>query len=114
MTDASGGYAQLDIILPSQHFRSRRSSPEQRLMIAVLRDALDCIEKYRLSADSQGRQHFDEAKRWLLATDTEWPYSFRCICGALNLDASAVLQQLRVTALATEESVNCVQANATR
>ena len=82
---------QLDIVLPSQHFGPRRmEAPEQRLMIAVLEDALDCL------TGSHGRRLSDEAKQWFLADETHWPYSFECICGALDLDADAVRQRLRV------------------
>jgi len=88
---------QLDIVLPLQHFGSRRQqAPEHRLMIAVLHDALDCIEKYRCATDTHGRRLFQEAKQWVLADETGWPYSFECICGALDLDSNAVRQRLRV------------------
>jgi hypothetical protein len=88
---------QLDIILPSQHFGPRRQqAPEQRLMIAVLHDALDCLEKYRLATSRYGRRLFHEAKQWFLADEADWPYSFECICGVLDLDANAVRQRLRV------------------
>ncbi|HVO25547.1 MAG TPA: hypothetical protein VMW56_18155 [Candidatus Margulisiibacteriota bacterium] len=91
------GMMQLDIVLPLQHFGSRRQqAPEHRLMIAVLHDALDCIEKYRCATDTHGRRLFQEAKQWVLADETGWPYSFECICGALDLDSNAVRQRLRV------------------
>lgn len=87
----------LDIILPSQHFGPRRKqAPEQRLMMAVLHDALDCLEKYRFATGAHGRRLFHEAMQWFLADETEWPYSFECICGALDLDSNAVRQRLRV------------------
>lgn len=89
--------SQLDILLPSQHFGPRRmQAPEQRLMIAVLHDALDCLEKYRFATASHGRRLFHEAKEWFLADETAWPYSFECICGVLDLDSNAVRQRLRV------------------
>ena len=57
------GVMQPDIVLPAQHFGSRRAQPpEQRLMIAVLHDALECIEKYRLATGTHGRRLFQEAK----------------------------------------------------
>lgn len=91
------GMMQLDIVLPSQHFGPRRKqAPEQRLMIAVLHDALDCLEKHRCATDTHGRRLFHEAKQWFLADETEWPYSFECICGVLDLDSNAVRQRLRV------------------
>jgi hypothetical protein len=97
VAEAPGRYSQFDILLPSQHFGAlRKVSPEQRLMIAVLNDVLDCLEKYRLSVDAEGRRLFDEARQWLLAKEADWPYSFQCICSALDLDSGAVLRNLRV------------------
>lgn len=94
----STGMRQLDILLPSQHFGPhRKQSPEQRLMIAVLHDAIDCIEKFRFSDDPQGRRIFHETKQWLVSSETDWPYSFECICAVLDLDSDAVRQRLRVT-----------------
>jgi hypothetical protein len=97
LAEVPSSLTQLDIILPSQHFGPRRKqAPEQRLMIAVLHDALDCLEKYRSATGSHGRRLFHEAKQWFLADETAWPYSFECICGVLDLDSSAVRQRLRV------------------
>ena len=88
---------QPDIILPSQHFGPRRKqAPEQRLMIAVLHDALDFLQKYRFATSSHGRRLFHEAKQWFLADEADWPYSFECICGVLGLDADAVRHRLGV------------------
>ena len=65
-------------------------------MIAVLHDALDCIEKYRHATDTRNRRLLDEAKQWFLATDTAWPCSFESICGLLDLDADAIRRRLSV------------------
>ncbi len=92
------GMMQLDVVLPAQHFGPRRrQAPEQRLMIAVFHDALDCVLKYRRAANSRDQQLFSEARRWFLADDeSSWPYSFEGICAILDLDARAVRQQLRL------------------
>jgi hypothetical protein len=97
LAEVLSGVAQLDIILPSQHFGSHgKQAPEHRLMIAVLHDALDCLEKYRFATDSHRRRLFQEAKHWFLAEEIEWPYSFESICGTLDLDSNAVRQRLSV------------------
>ena len=89
--------SQVDIILPSQYFgTAHKLTPEQRLMVAVLDQVLDCLGEYRDTIDPLGRQLFEEARQWLLAKDTEWPYSFESICAALNLDPGAVLRNLRI------------------
>jgi hypothetical protein len=96
LRDVSFDMMQPYIVLPSQHFGPRRKqAPEQRLMIAVLHDALDCVDKYRFATSARGRRLFHEAKQWFFADDTKWPYSFECICGVLDLDPNAVRQRLR-------------------
>jgi len=88
---------QADIILPAQHFGPRRKvAPEQRLMIAVLHDALDCLAKSRSAQDTRGQRLFRETMQWFLSPDADWPYAFECICGVLDLDPDAVRQRLRV------------------
>ena len=88
---------ELDTILPSQHFGPlHKQVPERRLMIAVLQDAIECVEKYRFATGAEGRRLFREAKEWLLAGEIDWPYSFESICGVLDLDSNAVRQHLCV------------------
>jgi hypothetical protein len=102
--------AQLGILLPSQHLGSRRKQiPEQRLMIAVLHDAIECLEKYRFAATAEGRQLFREAQRWFLADEADWPYSFEGICGVLDLDSNTVRQRLRVAPEQGNESLHHVR-----
>ena len=91
------GMLQPNIILPSQHFGVRAPlAPEQRLMIAVVQDAINCIEKYRFATDHRGRRLFREVTQWLGAKATGWPYSFESICEVLGLDANAVRRRLGV------------------
>ena len=95
-TGVRSGILQPDIILPSQYVGPRRLTPEHGLMIAVLRDAIDCVAENRHAEDYPGRRLFDEATQWLLAEKADWPDSFECICGVLDLDANAVRRALRL------------------
>jgi len=80
-----------DVVVPSRHTaRIGQLTPERRLMIAVLVDAIDCMVKYRSATDGPARRLFVEENEWLLSTDVRWPYSFECICDVLDLDAAAV------------------------
>jgi hypothetical protein len=80
-----------DVVLPSQQTAQiRQLTPERRLMVAVLADAIDCMVKYRSATDGPARRLFVEENEWLLSTDVRWPYSFECICDVLNLDAATV------------------------
>ena len=65
-------------------------------MIAVVQDAINCIEKYRFATGHRGRRLFGEVAQWIGAKDTDWPYSFESICHVLGLDANAVRHRLRV------------------
>lgn len=100
MTEASRKYSQFDILLPSQHLGAvRKLTPEQRLMAAVLDDALECLTKYRFAIDPPGRRLFEEARQWCLNQDGDnWACSFQRICSALDLDADAVRRKLSVEA----------------
>jgi hypothetical protein len=85
------------VILPAQHSGPHRNlTPEHRLMIAVLQDAINCVEKHRCAKDFRGRRLFDEAQQWLLSGKAEWPYSFEHICAVFGLDSDAVRESLRL------------------
>jgi hypothetical protein len=71
--------------------------PEQRLMIALMRDSIRCIEKYRRARDTVGKRHFAEESRWVLSNDRDWLYAFVRICEVLDLEPDAVRCSLRVT-----------------
>jgi uncharacterized alpha-E superfamily protein len=84
-----------DVILPAQYAsRNSRLTPERRLMIAVLDDAVHCVAKYRSATHGLGRRLFAEEIEWFLSEDTDWPYSFESICENLDLDARAVRAEL--------------------
>jgi hypothetical protein len=95
LTDAPYEIFHPHVILPAQYFiPPQKFSPEQELMMAILEDAVRCIDRYRFPKDAPGRRMFLEARHWLLASEPQWPYSFECICAALDLDAGAVLQRV--------------------
>ena len=54
-----------DTCLPSQFWGnrglSRQLEGEKRLMIAVLKDAVECLEKYRGSRNGPGRELYENA-----------------------------------------------------
>jgi hypothetical protein len=79
-----------DIFLPSQFYGSgglsRQLEGEKRLMIAILKDAVECLEKYRSARSSAGRSHYENAIDWIKDTDTEWLFSFTNICDLLGFD----------------------------
>jgi len=87
-----------DIFLPSQFYGngglSRKLEGEKRLMIAILKDAVECLEKYRGSRTSVGRVSYQSAIEWVEDTDTDWLYSFTNICDLLGFDPHYLREQL--------------------
>jgi hypothetical protein len=82
----------------------RKRAPEELLMIAVLNDALECLEKHRFATEIQPCRLFRQARRWFLTSDTQWPYSFERICGALDLDANRLRRRIAIRAAAQRTS----------
>lgn len=87
-----------DIFLPSQFYGngalSRQLEGEKRLMIAILKDAVECLEKYRGARSSAGKISYQSAIEWVEDTDTEWLYSFTNICELLGFDPNYLREQL--------------------
>jgi hypothetical protein len=79
-----------DTCLPSQFYGnrglSRQLEGEKRLMIAVFKDAVECLEKYRGSRNSMGRELYQNSLEWIEDQGTEWLFSFDNICGLLGFD----------------------------
>jgi hypothetical protein len=79
-----------DIFLPSQFYGngglSRQLEGEKRLMIAILKDAVECLDKYRGARSTSGRAHYQNALEWVQDTGTEWLFSFTNICDLLGFD----------------------------
>ena len=66
--------------------RTAALSSEKRLMLAVLRDALDCYQKYALADDRANRELFEEAAAWIECTNTDGLFSFESISSALDIE----------------------------
>ncbi len=62
--------------------------PEERLMFAVLTDAIECFQKYFNAESRRCRTLFGEASKWIESTDSTWPFSFEQICQTLNISPS--------------------------
>lgn len=87
-----------DIFLPSQFYGAggltRQLDGEKRLMIAILKDAVECLEKYRDAKSSSGRTHYQNALEWIQDPDTEWLFAFTNICDLLGFDPDYLRQVL--------------------
>ena len=59
---------------------------EKRLMLAVLESATEDFQKYVLSNRKRGKELFQAAEDWILATDDSSFFSFANICEHLHLN----------------------------
>ncbi len=87
-----------DIILRSQFFElmgTRSLSSEQRLMLAVLADAINIVQDSYHSASQRKRGPFMEAWSWIFARGVRCPLSFDSVCDALAIDAEALRNRIR-------------------
>src|SRR6266849_7619234 len=78
-----------DVLLPSQFFElvgARTFSSEQRLMLAVLADAVNVLGSTD-SSNLRKRKSFNEASSWVFANGMISPLSFDHVCNALGMDA---------------------------
>jgi hypothetical protein len=118
-----------DVILPSQFFESAGARPfssEQRLMLAVLIDAINILGDCRDSPNRRKRNRFNEASSWIFADrGFTSPLSFDHVCDALGVNAESLRR--RLSELLKEHSgiflrlrlkqggrVQCVTANRVR
>lgn len=65
---------------------TRRLIPEQRLMVAILANALATIRRYAPRRDRVGRRALAEALRWVSSDAVDSPFAFVVICEVLDLD----------------------------
>lgn len=73
----------------SKVFREKtRFGPEERLMFAVLADAVECFQKYLGANSRRCRALFSNAEAWIYSKDSRWPYSFEHICEMLQISPS--------------------------
>ena len=94
--------SQADIMLPSQYFGSMGSSGlsgEQRLMLAVLVDAINVLESWKGTGSARKRRDFAQAVSWVNRPGTGHPFGFDSICDALDINAELLRSRLqRLTA----------------
>ncbi len=84
-----------DVILPSQFFESlgaRTFSSEQRLMLAVLADAINLLGS--TGSSNLRRRSYNEAWSWVFAKRITSSLSFDHVCDALGVDAESLRRRL--------------------
>jgi hypothetical protein len=85
-------------VLPAQMSWGARcdgnTSGVRALMLAILEDAVLCIERGRRRRHWRTRQLAAEAETWMSSDCREWLFSFASICDVLGIDADALRVRL--------------------
>lgn len=82
-------------VVPKPLAPRRRASPEQELMLAVLRQALDDYGRTLTASHSHARRACYALERWFFGNDLTWPFSFVNVCEGVGIDAGALRAELR-------------------
>src|SRR5215469_7444707 len=89
---------QPEAVLPVQFYGPRRQAsdfePLQRLLIAMLVDAVHCFQTSFGATKSENRLEFAEARGWIFSEKNDGPFSFRAVCDALDLDPKTIRRDL--------------------
>jgi hypothetical protein len=68
--------------------------PEKKLMLAVLEDAIACIQSYVFARDRKKKVLFQEAEHWVQDTNGDGPFSFANVCETLGFAPDYLRQGL--------------------
>jgi hypothetical protein len=86
------------LVTPEQYFAgvaaTSESSGEKRLMFAILEDAVNSIQRFKLTKNPARRDEYDEAKAWVEARDVDWTFSCENICEVLGIDVHSLRERL--------------------
>jgi hypothetical protein len=69
---------------------------EERLMLAVLENAVEYFQTYVLARNPRGKKLFQEAEDWFLDRDGGGLFSFESICETLGLNPDPIRKGLLV------------------
>ena len=89
---------EMEVLLPSQFAdrvrRDASKSPERRLMLAVLEEAVNTFQKNWRGETPQARRIFAETEAWLRSDDRTHPFAFANICDSLGFEANYIREGL--------------------
>ena len=85
----------IDAAFLESQYKSRARSGEKRLMLALLKDGIDCFFRYLAATDDKGREIFAETDVWIFEDSSDWIFSFDNVCETLGIDASYLRAKLK-------------------
>ena len=83
------------LMTTAQYDPSQAPRPYQRLLLAVLEDAIRCFQRNCGATSRPRRMLFHEAREWLFDPDGTSFMSCRVVCESLGIEATLMRQYLR-------------------
>jgi len=97
-------------VLPDQMSRraacGARESATHRLMLGILRDAVDLYLKALVPGNRVAAKRLREVIAWFASSDRQWPFSFERICEALSLEPEYIRMGLHRQGRQSREAIN--------
>ena len=94
---ATDSISAADIVLPSQFYQaagSRSLTSEQRLMLAILADAINIFQGWRRAASARRRHLYEETEQWIFGSPQGGTISFDDACDALEINSQSLRKRL--------------------
>jgi hypothetical protein len=88
-SEKSASVFQPDTLLAAQYCENRRRKalePEEKLVLAILEDAINCFQENHLARQGRRKRLFDEVRQWIFGPERDWVFGFENICGVVGFD----------------------------
>lgn len=109
MNSAKAFFEPTDSAVAEYVFKKNLREGEQKLMLAVLENAIEDFQKHVLADDKRGKELFQDAEEWILETNSPSFFSFENICAHLDLDPDYVRRGfMRWKAAKQQDGVKCL------
>jgi hypothetical protein len=93
-SEFSGAAVPLPAQIPDRRNRATALEPLCRLMVAILVDAIKCVQTRFSARQPVRRQEYADARSWIFSGDDTAVFSFKTICDTLEIDPNAIRKYL--------------------
>lgn len=96
---ATNSVLQPAFVLPVQFYnrpsQTDASHGPSALMLAILEDAMSCVQRQFTSTKKRNQRLAREAESWIFDNDSSWPFSCANICSTLDIDIAYLRLQVK-------------------
>ena len=92
-----------EVLMPSQYYAARATTPYHRLLLAILEDAIRCFQNNLDAKTIRRRRLFRETEYWLFETKDVGFMACPTVCESLGISSFALRRSLREWQKATRD-----------